>query len=253
MPRDFSSASDEVRINYLRKHQSATLRQTQCLMRKWLPPKHNTMTIGKALTKLGEICDESDPDFDGANRRHAFETAEALRRQNPDDEAMHIVGLLHDLGKIMIYFGEEQHFVVGDIYPVGCPVSAVVPFAPKTDDSGSSIYVNGCGLENLIMTWGHDEYMYQVLRASGCSLPQVYLDIIRYHSFYAWHTDGAYCEYESNYDKEVLLPALKKFNACDLYSKNDEHRLNEQECASLWTTYYEPLLARYGLNGYLVW
>lgn len=253
MLRDFDAADPVVRQNYALKHRNATLSQTRRLIQKWLPPKHTTMTVEAVLEALKSVTDESDPDVCGANYRHAFETAEALRREHPDDEAMHVVGILHDLGKVMAFYGEEQHFVVGDTYPIGCEVSRSVPLAECARPTETSIYAPGCGLDNLIMTWGHDEYLYRVLRASGCSLPDVYMGIIRFHSFYAWHTARDYVEYESAYDRDVLLPAIKKFNRCDLYSKLPGHELDDETCEHLWRSYYKPLLTRYGLGGHIVW
>jgi inositol oxygenase len=30
-------------------------------------------------------------------------------------------------------------------------------------NSKLGIYKEGCGLDNVMMSWGHDEYMYQVI------------------------------------------------------------------------------------------
>lgn len=66
------------------------------------------------------------------------------------------------------------------------------------------MYQNGCGLDNLLMSWGHDEYMYQVLKhAEGCTLPQEALYMIRFHSFYPWHTGGDYWQFASPRDHEM--------------------------------------------------
>ena len=45
--------------------------------------------------------------------------------------------------------------------------------------------------------------------------------MIRYHSFYPWHQQGAYEELMTAKDHE-MLNAVKKFNPYDLYSKSDE-------------------------------
>ena len=39
------------------------------------------------------------------------------------------------------------------------------------------------------LSWGHDEYLYQVVKDY---LPEEALYMIRYHSFYAGHREGAY-------------------------------------------------------------
>lgn len=51
------------------------------------------------------------------------------------------------------------------------------------------MYERNCGLENVLMSWGHDEYLHMVLRNHpGCTLPEEAFYVIRFHSFYPWHT-----------------------------------------------------------------
>jgi inositol oxygenase len=45
-------------------------------------------------------------------------------------------------------------------------------------------YSEGCGLDNVLMSWGHDDYMYLVAKENKTTLPSAGLFIIRYHSFY---------------------------------------------------------------------
>lgn len=73
-----------------------------------------------ALDKLNDLVDESDPDADIPNIVHAFQTAEQIRKEHPDEDWFHLTGLIHDLGKIMAFYGEPQWAVVGDTFPVGC-------------------------------------------------------------------------------------------------------------------------------------
>jgi hypothetical protein len=42
------------------------------------------------------------------------------------------------------------------------------------------VYKTNCGLENVMMSWGHDEYMYQVLKHNKTTLPEEALYMIRY-------------------------------------------------------------------------
>ena len=54
------------------------------------------------------------------------------------------------------------------------------------------MYEPGCGLSNVTMTYGHDEYMYNVLVGNGCPIPEEGLYMIRFHSFYPWHKEQEY-------------------------------------------------------------
>ena len=51
------------------------------------------------------------------------------------------------------------------------------------------------------MSWGHDEYLYHVFKNY---LPEPALYMIRYHSFYAWHREGAYDYLCDDHDREML-------------------------------------------------
>ena len=79
----------------------------------------------------------------------------------------------------------------------------------------AGIYEPGCGLERVHLSWGHDEYMYQVARPY---LPPEALGMIRYHSFYAWHREGAYQHLLDNQDRATLA-WVRALNQYDLYTK----------------------------------
>ena len=100
------------------------------------------------------------------------------------------------------------------------------------------------------MAWGHDEYMYQVLQGNACRLPEIGMAIVRYHSFYAWHTDDEYRHLASESDQDTLRPWIRAFNAFDLYSKEDAAPADTE---SLWRDYYEPLCQKYNIGGTLRW
>jgi inositol oxygenase len=46
--------------------------------------------------------------------------------------------------------------------------------------------------------------------------------MIRYHSFYPWHREGAYAHLTNDKDAQVL-DSVRAFNPYDLYSKGNEH------------------------------
>jgi len=59
------------------------------------------------------------------------------------------------------------------------------------------------------MSFGHDEYMYQVLKHNGTVLPEEALYCIRYHSFYPWHSCGDYDYLCSDKDREMMKWVLE--------------------------------------------
>src|SRR5262249_20882924 len=136
--------------------------------------------------------------------------------------------LIHDLGKILCLWGEPQWAVVGDTFPVGCAYSEKIVFpeffAANPDSRNAKfqtrlgLYEEGCGLDAVQLSWGHDEYLYHVVKDY---LPAESLYMIRYHSFYPWHKEDAYDFLTDETDKK-MLPWVRKFNPYDLYSKATE-------------------------------
>ncbi|XP_021402049.1 inositol oxygenase isoform X5 [Lonchura striata] len=239
------------------------------------------MSVMEALQLLDQLVDESDPDVDFPNSFHAFQTAEGIRRAHPDKgragarpgprrvpaprvtrprsppDWFHLVGLLHDLGKVLALFGEPQWAVVGDTFPVGCRVQKSVVYGdstfhdnPDTKDPRYSteygMYQPGCGLDNVLMSWGHDEYMYQVMKFNNFALPKEAFYMVRFHSFYPWHAHGDYGHLCSEEDRR-MLPWVRELNKFDLYTKQEELPDVQQLRA-----YYQGLIDKY-CPGQLCW
>jgi inositol oxygenase len=98
------------------------------------------------------------------------------------------------------------------------------------------MYRPGCGLDNVLMTWGHDEYLYHVVRDY---LPPEALYMIRYHSFYPGHRDGAYAHLMNDQDRENFR-WVRAFNPYDLYTKSAER----PDVGAL-RPYYEDLVSEF--------
>ena len=182
------------------------------------------MSVWDALDYLNTLVDDSDPDIELDQLQHLLQTSEAIRQDGHPDWFV-LTGLLHDLGKVLCLYGEPQWAVVGDTYPVGCKFSDKIihsefftensDFSDERYNTKFGIYHKNCGLENVKMSWGHDEYLYHVMKDY---LPKPALYIIRYHSFYAQHREEAYTHLMNEEDHKNF-EWVKKFNPYDLYSK----------------------------------
>lgn len=248
-------ARDTVREFYRQNHRSQTLDFVLGKKKDYLSLSRREMTVLEAMEYLNTLVDDSDPDIDLSQSEHLLQTSEAIRADGHDDWFV-LTGLIHDLGKILCLFGEPQWAVVGDTFPVGCAFSDRIVYPeflqenPDATDprlnSPLGIYEAGCGLRNVHLSWGHDEYLYHVVTQAGCSLPEPALCMIRYHSFYPWHREEQYGQLLDDHDHQ-MLPWVRKFNPYDLYSKSPK-RPNWNELAP----YYTALIDKY-LPGKLRW
>ena len=213
--------------------------------REYLPLNKRRMSIWEAMEYLNTLVDDSDPDTNLSQIEHLLQTSEAIRRDGRPRWFI-LTGLIHDLGKILCLFGEPQWAVVGDTFPVGCAYSdkIVFPefFADNPDSKNPSyqaalgVYKEGCGLANVDLSWGHDEYLYHVVKDY---LPAEALYMIRYHSFYPWHKEGAYHQFMDDRDRK-MLPWVNEFNPYDLYSKSAERPDVEKV-----KPFYDELISEY--------
>ena len=225
--RDYgNTAPDHVREFYRLNHRYQTVEFGRQKRDRYLSLSQARMSTWEALEFLNTLVDESDPDTELSQIQHCLQTAEAIRADGHPRWFI-LVGLVHDLGKILCLWDEPQWAVTGDTYPVGCAFSEKIVYPeffrdnPDSENpdyqSETGIYKQGIGLENVIMSWGHDEYTYQVMRDY---LPPEGLAMIRYHSFYPWHHEGAYQHLMKEEDHQ-MLSWVQKFQPYDLYSKSD--------------------------------
>jgi inositol oxygenase len=238
-------ARDTVREFYRLNHQYQTYDFVMKKREEFLKFNRKQLTVWEAMEFLNTLVDDSDPDIELDQLQHLLQTAEAIRQDGHPDWFV-LTGFIHDMGKVLCLFGEPQWAVVGDTFPVGCRFSEkiVYPefFAANPDSKDSryntpyGIYEPGCGLKNVTMSWGHDEYLYQITKDF---LPEPALYMIRYHSFYAQHREHAYEHLMDDHDRE-MFEWVKKFNPYDLYSKSPVPPV-----ATELRPYYEDLISRY--------
>lgn len=245
--RDYqnSNRAKTVREFYKLNHQYQSFEFVSKKEDRFLKFNERKMSIWDAVEFLNTLVDDSDPDIELDQLQHLLQTSEAIRSDGHPDWFI-LTGFLHDVGKVLCLFGEPQWAVVGDTFPVGCSFSKSIVhseyFSLNPDSSNPNyntkygIYKENCGLDNVKMSWGHDEYLYQIVKDY---LPQESLYMIRYHSFYSQHKENAYNHLLNELDIK-MFEWVKKFNKYDLYSKApippDSKALRP---------YYEDLVSKY--------
>lgn len=238
-------ASPVVREFYRQNHALQTLDFVRAKKKQYYSLNQRTMGIWEAGEYLNSLVDDSDPDTDLSQIQHLLQTAEAARRDGRPRWFI-LTGFLHDLGKVLCLYGEPQWAVVGDTFVLGCKFSdkIVYPefFADNPDyripeyQTLNGIYEPGCGIDNVHLSWGHDEYIYHVTKAY---MPVEAQYMLRYHSFYPWHREGAYDHLCNEKDREMMY-WVNEFNRYDLYSKSD----SAPDTVKL-RPYYEALIAEF--------
>jgi len=238
-------ARDTVKEFYRLNHTYQTFDFVKTKQNHFLKFDKKEMPVWDAFQFLNQLVDDSDPDTDLDQFQHLLQTSEAIRRDGHPDW-MVMVGLMHDMGKVLCLFDEPQWAVVGDTFPVGCAYSdkIVYPefFSNNPDYTNEKyntkygVYQPNCGLRNVNMSWGHDEYVYQMMKDH---LPEEGLYMLRYHSFYSWHREGEYSHLLDDHDK-AMLKWVSLFNPYDLYSKNP----TPPDWGEI-KPYYEKLVAKY--------
>jgi inositol oxygenase len=230
---------------YRLNHQHQSFDYVMAKEKEYFSLKKGTKTIWEAAEFLNTLVDDSDPDTDLTQIEHLLQTSEAIRADGHPRWFV-LTGFIHDLGKVLCLYGEPQWGVVGDTFPVGCAYSDQIVFPEyfkanpdynhPVYSTKNGIYEPNCGLDNVHMSFGHDGYIYEVMKPY---LPDSSLAMLRYHSFYAWHRHGAYQHLMNEKDKESLH-WVNKFNPYDLYSKgHTKPNLKELK------PYYDDLFAEF--------
>ena len=225
---------------------------TEYLLTKYcrFDKKENFWTL---FNRLNDITDLSDPDMSKPNILHALQTAEAIRKDGLPDWFV-LTGLIHDFGKILFLNGEDkdgtslntQWAIVGDTFITGYPIpdSIVYPELNNYNQDHTNkinLYMPKCGLNNCSVSFGHDEYLYRLLKFNNTTLPEEALYMIRYHSLYAWHNHNEYIDLESA-DDVYYKKYVKQFNLYDLYTKDNN---NVIELTDSMKEYYSNLVKKY--------
>ncbi len=240
-----ADARPTVREFYRLNHQFQTRDFVRAKKTEYLGLNRMKMGIWEAAEYLNQLVDDSDPDTDMSQLEHLLQTAEHLRRDG-QPRWMILTGFVHDLGKILCLWGEPQWAVVGDTFPTGCAYAPKIVFPRFFEANPDSqnpayqtrlgVYQEGCGLDAVDLSWGHDEYIYQVCKDY---LPPEGLAMLRFHSFYPWHREGCYDYLLDDHDR-AMLPWVLRFNPYDLYTKSHE----KPDSVKL-RPFYEELIREY--------
>ncbi|XP_062233027.1 probable inositol oxygenase isoform X2 [Phragmites australis] len=147
------------------------------------------MSVWECMELLNEFIDDSDPDLDMPQIEHLLQTAEAIRKDYPDEDWLHLTGLIHDLesflgGQSLVtpspwaarttsatFTSSTSRRTLTTTTPGSTPSSGPTPRA------AASTTCSCHGAMTITCTWWPG-------RTRKSTLPSAGLFIIRYHSFY---------------------------------------------------------------------
>ncbi|PQP95371.1 inositol oxygenase 1-like isoform X2 [Prunus yedoensis var. nudiflora] len=163
------------------------------------------MSIWECCELLNEVVDESDPDLDEPQIEHLLQTAEAIRKDYPNEGWLHLTALIHGSSSSLLL----ESFLNGLLW-----VTHALSGVPLM----SQLFITSIS-RKILTTTILLITLSMVAKENKSTLPSAGLFIIRYHSFYALHRAGAYTHLMNAEDIENLK-WLKIFNKYDLYSKS---------------------------------
>jgi hypothetical protein len=167
------------------------------------------MSVWDAFDLISGFVDTSFGGPSTSPIHHAFQTAETLRCTGAADWLV-VVGLIHDLGVVLSVLRpddgtapDSQWALTGETEVLAGPARPARP-APTAPT----------GLDACVVSFGHAEYLYQVLRRSpGVCLPELAFRVVRYHELAAFR-DGRLLELEDAADRHAR-PVMRAFAAAD--------------------------------------
>jgi predicted HD phosphohydrolase len=131
------------------------------LRAKYAAPVFGKVKVFDLMHRLAECIDPTDTELYCVDQLvHTLQVAEGMELDRIDDEGLLLAAVLHDLGKVTELLGEKPEYINGPNEPIGENVP-------------------GCGLDNIVTTWNHDEFAYQKLRDH---VPDYVGWLIRFHS-----------------------------------------------------------------------
>uniref|UniRef100_K7F4I5 Inositol oxygenase n=1 Tax=Pelodiscus sinensis TaxID=13735 RepID=K7F4I5_PELSI len=173
------------------------------------------LSIMEALDLLDNVVDESDPDVDFPNSYHAYQTAEGIRQAHPDKGKASLTPGGSPQSRVIPPGGSPQSRVVGETEAQTCPrahCKSLWEPAPATAAPVPGLMLPVVSEPSKRHRGGPGLQLQGRLGEKGrCfAAGSVAFYMIRFHSFYPWHTGGDYMHLCSEEDLR-MLPWVREF------------------------------------------
>jgi hypothetical protein len=178
------------------KHRSQTVDDVYQLNQKYLISTifKQPISIWDAIEKLGFVSDPTDRELYAVSQlTHTLQVIEGMENDGIKDDELYLAGWVHDLGKLLLLTDEDPSNIVCDNFVV----------------EGKE----GQGLDNCILNWNHDEWIYMKLKNI---LSDEMSWLIRYHSI----NETSCVKYFDQKDRYFADKYLSKFKKYDKGTKS---------------------------------
>lgn len=179
----------------LYKSQHQTKEEVDTLKRKYENYVFGEFYIWDLVKSLSSCIDPLDERLGvGSQAIHALQVAEYMEEDGITDPDMLVLGIIHDLAKVLLLPHEPPENVCYNTSIIG-------------------EYEDGIGLDNCVLTWCQDEFLYSRMKDH---VPDHIAWLIRYHGI-----DSNKCKrYMDKRDKEYTEQYLRDFKRYDGMSKS---------------------------------
>jgi hypothetical protein len=182
-----------------RAHAAQTTETIAALNRKYATPVVGRVAVWSLIEQLAQCVDPADTRLGCASQQiHVLQVLESMEADGVTDRGLLLAALVHDIGKLLLLYGERPENVVCLNDPIGS-------------------YPAGIGLDQCVMQWNHDEFAYWRLRDH---LPEPIAWLVRYHSLRPGVYEPLLDAKDRGYNERYLPP----FRRHDQGSKS-AHRL----------------------------
>jgi len=133
---------------------------------------------------------------------------------------------------------------------------------PDQDDprynTTNGLYNEHIGLEDFLLSWTSNEYMYHMLKHNNVRLPTEAYAILRLLPVVDWHKWGNHESLSNEGDEEVkpfvadVYELFKRSRDAAICSRSSTE-MSESECRELLTNHYSLIANKYGAGGILEW
>lgn len=189
--REFNAEAD--RIQEL--HSRQTVETVAALKSKYEHSVFGRMRVWDLIETLARCVDTTDTRlFCASQWLHMQQTLAAMEQAGVDDPDLHLIAILHDLGKVFLLSGEVPENVV-------CGSNRIGTYPP------------GIGLDQMVYQFGHGEMIYSRVRGH---VPEHVAFAVRYHSLDLFDN----LLYMSDGDRVLFEKYVVAFRQFDHYSKS---------------------------------